>query len=118
MAGVGMEIPPSPWSPLLIPHTPETRVAGSAVRRVRAAGGDAVAIAVRLMAQVRAAADHAHRTDLRAAWILEHARRMIPTEPVRAPLPGVAGHVVEAEAVRRERVDRCGAVVAVVERVV
>ena len=42
------------------------------------------------------------------------ARRVVVgREPVRAPLPHVAGHVVQPEAVRRERVDRRGAVPAV-----
>jgi hypothetical protein len=38
-------------------------------------------------------------------------------EPVRAPLPGVAGHRVEIEAVGRKGIDRAGSTVAVVSGV-
>src|SRR5437868_4793904 len=103
---------------LHIPHAAETGVAGGAVRRVPAARRQPIPIAVRLVAEVRAAADHPHRPERRPTRILEPARRKIPAEPVGAPLPGVAAHVVEAEAVRRERINGGGAVVAVIERVV
>src|SRR5699024_178647 len=73
------------------------------------AGGHPVAVAVRVVAQVGAAAHHAH----------------VPRERVRpaggprvaAPLPVVPGHLVEAEAVGREGAHRRGAEVAVLEGV-
>src|SRR4051812_32178546 len=97
----------------------EPEVTGGAVRRVGAAGGNPVAVAVRAVAEVGAAAHHAAGAGLRAFRVATGAvdveRRV---EPVGAPLPDVAGHVVEAVAVRRVRRDRGGADEAVLDSVV
>ena len=78
-----------------------------AVRGVGAACRHPVAPAVRRVAQVRAAAHDAVRARRGSGRVacggLAVVRRV---EPVGAPLPHVAGDVVEAEAVRRVGVDR------------
>src|SRR5690606_14180803 len=71
------------------------------------------------MAEIGAAAH-----DLRpAAWWSD---RIVPravaveggAEPIRAPLPNVAGHIVETVSVRQEGIHRRGADIAVLARVV
>ena len=94
----------------------EADVAGRAVgRRARCARRHPVAAAVRVVAEVRAAAHDpvACQTRGPCGIVRSIALRGSRVEPVGAPLPDVAGHVVEAVAVGRERVDRSGAVEAV-----
>src|SRR5262249_39752231 len=89
-------------------------VAARSVRCQPASRGDAVTPAVRRVGEVRAAADGLVRARLRSAWVrVAVARVVVAAEPVGAPLPGVAGHVVQPEAIGKERVDRAGAVVPV-----
>ncbi len=95
---------------LLVPVSsgdPEAHVAGGAARRVTAARRHTIAVAVRLVAEVGATADH-----------LAAFRALGRLEPVGAPLPHVARIVAQAKAVGRERVDRRRPEVAVLERVV
>src|SRR3954453_6529881 len=96
----------------------EAQVARGAVGLVGAASVDAVAVAVRGVAQVRAAAHHAVGAPPGTEWVVNRADGVVARgEPVRTPLPDVAGHVVQAVAVRRERAHRRGPSVAVVSRV-
>ena len=100
-------------------HAAEAGVAGRGVGRERVARRHAVAPAVRVRG----------RGTSRRAWSgacprggpcgLVRLSRVWKSGliPVRAPLPDVAGHVVEAVAVRREGVHRARAVEAVGERV-
>src|SRR5439155_8549487 len=93
-------------------------VGGRGVDRLPLARSGSVAQAVVRRTEVRAALDHTPREGLdrqtrrRTACgrSLVRGRR---GEPVRRPLPDVAAHVVEAEAVRRKARDRRGALVAV-----
>src|SRR5204863_5533929 len=61
------------------------------------------------------------RVALAAARIVDRAARALDFRvllvPIRRPFPDVAGHVVEAVAVRRERADRRGPLEAVLEQV-
>src|SRR5918911_2903708 len=82
---------------------PEAEVPCRAVRRVGAPRVDAVAVAVRRVAEVRPAA---HRPRL--------ARRI---EPGRRPLPDVARHLVQPIAIRVVRPDGRRARISVVEGV-
>jgi hypothetical protein len=71
------------------------------------------------VAQERAAFHHAVRTVPRPLRIVGVGGAvMVDVEPVCAPLPGVAGDGVEAEAVGREGLDGAGAGVAVIGCVV
>ena len=82
--------------------------------------GRPVAQAVVRGAQVRAALDHVAReaAGLRRRRRAARGRRVARVgEEVAGPLPHVAGHVVEAEAVGRERAHRRRAEVAVGRRV-
>src|SRR5689334_16137612 len=103
---------------LLLYRAPESHVSGAAVHGVAAARGDAVAIAVRSMTEIRPAANHLRLALRRAARVapclraLAHVKRGAP--PIGAPLPYVARHVVQAVAVGSERAHRCGRKVAVV----
>ena len=78
---------PSSGDDVRVRRHPEADVAGAAVRRVRAARGTAITPAVGLVAEIGAPA-HVPLTG--AGGI----------EPVRTPLPDVAGDVVEPVAVR------------------
>src|SRR5689334_8387847 len=80
----------------------EAGVAGGAVGGVRGPGGDPVAVAVGVVAEVGATADRFAEDD--AAGVAEVAL---------TPFPDVAAGVVEAVAVGREGVDRRGAEIAV-----
>src|SRR6476659_2883337 len=77
-------------SAVVITRAAEAHVAGRAVRRVAHPGRHAVATAVVLVTEVRTA-PHDH---------------VLGVESAGGPLPDVAGHVVEAEAVGREGVGR------------
>ena len=110
----------------------EADVAHPGVDHLRPAGGGAVALAVAVGAQVRAALDHlAGDAELRLGRVVaalhrrprpfgrDAARRLgvlgvSRRPPVRRPLPHVAGHVVQAVAVGGVRADRRGRAVAVV----
>src|SRR6186713_2101188 len=93
------------------PRDAKPQIARRALRRVRAARRDAIAVAVRVMTQVRAAA---HRLPPgRAGERRIAGRRLLVVrrrEPVVTPLPYVAAHVMEAESVRLVGADRqrCG----------
>ena len=97
----------------------ESDVSARPFRRVAAAGGDAVARVVAVVAEVRAPFHHLALAHAGAGGVLPGAAP-VPggAPPVGAPLPHVPDGVVEAMAVRRERVRGAGAEVAVVERVV
>jgi hypothetical protein len=85
---------------------PKPHVSRRAIWRVLRTRGDAVAVAVRGMAEIRAAADHPRLPAARSAWIVARAIAVVRrAEPVRAPLPDVAGHVVEPEVVRAKACD-------------
>src|SRR5262249_49974285 len=110
-------------------HAPEADVGHAGVGAASVPGARAVARTIAVVAQERAAfldtLRHERpgrvdgpvrpgRVDCEPAG----ARAIqIALVPVRAPLPDVAGHVVEAVTVRRERLDRGGALVAVLDRV-
>src|SRR5262245_29615779 len=123
-----------PWvgPPVSIPcslarlHAPEADVRHAGVRRTPVAGAGPVARAVAVVAQERAALLDPQRgvglagveTLLRAGGVDNDSLAgplavQVHLVPVTAPLPDVAGHVVEAVAVRREGLDRRGAHVAV-----
>src|SRR5438034_11378233 len=88
----------------------EAEVARRAIRRVLAAGGDAVAVAVALVAQVRPAAGHLGLPIGRTLRVLARAVDVVGgAEPVGGPLPDVPGDVVQAVAIGRESVRRAGA---------
>ena len=88
----------------------EAEVAGRAVGRVGAArrrpgsGGSTTRGRGTSRRASRGASRPADRSDRGAGCAV-----VAGIEPVGAPLPHVAGHVVQAEAVGRESVDRCGA---------
>src|SRR5207237_970824 len=86
-----------------IGHATEADMAGRAVRRRGRARGVAVAPAVGRMAKIAAAAHRAVRSII---------------EPIGAPLPAVADHVVQPKTVGQERVDRREAIEAVAACVV
>src|SRR4051794_38231910 len=83
----------------MVAGEPEAEVAGTRVGRLRVSRGDAVAPAVRRVAQVGAAPADGARVALGPG--------------ARTPLPDVPRGVVEAEPVGREGVDRAGAAPAV-----
>src|SRR4051794_9040428 len=101
------------------PDAAKPDVAAGRLRCVAAAGGNAVAPAVRVVAKVRPAAHRPGLSPRRAAgvgaFVTGVEGRM---EPVCTPLPDIPCHVVEAEAVRRELADRAGAEEPVLQRVV
>src|SRR5438309_5545203 len=88
---------------LVFPHLAndsEASVPGGAIRRVATTCGDAVAEAVRIVAKVRASADDTVGAFSGSVRIVFRGACVVAgTEPVAAPLPDVACHVVEAEAV-------------------
>src|SRR5262249_52869582 len=105
IATIRWRAPVNPGHPLSlrrsgVSRAPEPEVAGRAVRGVRAPSGHAVAVAVRAMTEIGAAAHDVARADLRAARVAARSvdveRRV---EPVSAPFPDIAGHVVEPIAV-------------------
>src|SRR6266545_6426227 len=89
-------------------------VAGAAVRGAGAAGGDAVAKAVGLVAEVGAATDDSVGALCRARRIVRRRLNVVfGAKPVAAPLPHVADDVMEAEAVGIKSVRGSGTVVAI-----
>ena len=97
-------------------HQPHAAVGRGAVRRVGGARADPVAVAVRMVAQERAALHHLAAPARRPGRV-DAVGPVVGGEPVRAPLPDVAGAVVQTESVGRERVDRRPAGIAVLGRV-
>src|SRR5947207_10671003 len=91
---------------------PEAGVPERAVRRVPDARLDAIARAVRVVAEVRPALQDSRGA---GACGCAAARRALVAAVVRvgAPLPDVADHVEEAEWVRQKRIDRRPAAEAV-----
>src|SRR3954447_21972627 len=70
------------------------------------------------MAEIRTAAHHTVRAGAGPARIVDRADGVVArVEPVRAPLPDLAGPVVEGVSVRRERTHRRCARIAVGLRV-
>src|SRR5476651_2111554 len=92
---------PHPGSSLgHIPHAAKTQVGGAAVRRVVRAGVRAVAVAVARVAQVAPAAHDAAFARRRAGGMFARRAAVVAgVEPVPAPFPDIAGHLVEAEAI-------------------
>ena len=113
---------PRRFHPLDPSDAAEADVAHAGVDHLRAPGGRPVAQAVAVGAEERPALDHLARdAELRLRRVVAlldcrragcgHAARLVgvpgwPRVPVGRPLPDVAGHVVEAEAVGREGADR------------
>src|SRR5690349_7556045 len=104
----------------------EAGVAGGVVRRVEVAGPGQVSPAILVGTQERPAAADLRRharvpagvSRLRSPRVVSRARPVVPGPvPVVTPLPNVARHVHEPEAVRRKRPDRAGAGIAVRGRV-
>src|SRR3954452_22461932 len=94
-------------SSLLIERDPETDMAGRAVRSGAGARGDAVAMAVRRVAEIGAALQRA--LPLGSGRVVASpggARQRADAERVRAPFPAIADHVEQSEAVRGERLHR------------
>src|SRR5690606_1900723 len=79
-------------------------VAGGTVRGVGRPGGDAIARAVRVVAEVASAAHHPRlamrRADRVAAGLVPFLTVPVDAPPVGAPFPDVSRHLVEAETVR------------------
>src|SRR4051794_15156230 len=83
---------------------PEADVARRALRRIGRPGRDAIPVAIRGVAEVRAAPHHPGRAVRRPLRVLTRAAAIgvgveAGAEPVRAPLPDVPDDVVEAVAV-------------------
>ena len=92
-----------------IPYTTKAEVTTSAVGGVTDPGGQAVAVAVRIVAEVLAAALNSLGSGWWTCWVVAEVRAdlvKVWAEPVLAPFPDIANAVVEAEAVRFEGVDR------------
>src|SRR5690606_18957819 len=117
-------------------HQPEAGVSGAAIGRGLGASRDPVAVAVAGVAQVGAALhDPRRRSVATGAQLVRSAVRASgaaattaalavfvsgagDAPAIRAPLPGVARHVVKTEAVGEEGVDRARARETVLARVV
>src|SRR5262245_991948 len=110
-------------------HTPESEMGHARVRCAAEPGAGTVVEAVADAAQERPPALHALR---RADFRVETRRGagrvdeelLVPRErigfgqkPVGGPLPDVTGHVIESVAIRRERLDRRSAKIAVLFRI-
>src|SRR4051812_25886634 len=92
--------------PVDIFYTTESEIREPAVRRRLVPRAGAVADAVVLAAHPAPAADDALAAVARAGGIfLWTGRVVVGVEEVAAPFPHVAGHVVQAVAVRREGFD-------------
>ena len=92
----------------------EAEVARGAVGGVRATGGDAVAVAVRVVAEVGAAAHAFGLSDGRARGICGCAVEVKGgAKPIATPFPHIAGDVVNAKFVGRKSRDGRSADVAV-----
>ena len=99
---------------LVIHRTTESDVACRAVWRIFTACCNAIPIAVRTVAQVRAAAKYPRISRWRANRVVPFALHMVVrAEPIGAPLPHVARHVIQAIGIRLERFNRRRACVAV-----
>src|SRR6056297_3672200 len=84
----------------------ETYVPGCAVRSVPGAGMDFVALTIRGMTQMRAALQNLLNSRRSPLWIVSGAGADFGwAEPVNAPFPDIAGHIVEPVAVWRVSVD-------------
>src|SRR3954447_16080054 len=100
-----MCVRPGEWSS--VDRDPEPYVARRRVRFGTIACRRSVSPAVRLVAEIRAAAHHSVRARVGSTRILARALAVVAdVVPVLAPLPDVAGNVVQTEGVGRERVDR------------
>src|SRR5215211_5827189 len=98
--------------------TPETHVASRAGGSVRASRRNPVAVAVGVVTQVRPSSDNPCLTVGRAGRIVVRTTGVeARVKPVRAPLPDVAGDVVEAVSVRLELVYGSRAEVTVFQHV-
>src|SRR4051794_30166328 len=109
----GLVVPPSG-----VPRTAKAEVPGRAVWRVGAPGCHPIAVAVRVVTEVRPTAHHPVRPRSRSfripAWSVDVKRRV---EPVSTPFPDIAGHVMQTIAVRWEGRGRRRAEVPVFEGV-
>ena len=82
---------------LCIPRTPKPQIPRGAVRGVRAAGSNAVSVAVGVVAKVRAAAHAFCLSDVGSRGVYRGAFEVKGgAEPVAAPFPDVARDVVDA----------------------
>src|SRR5688500_13642010 len=99
LAGIAWLVAP----PSGVPRTAKAEVPGRAVWRVGAPGCHPIAVAVRVVTEVRPTAHHPVRPRSRSLRVparsVDVKRRM---EPVSTPFPDVAGHIVETVAVRWE----------------
>lgn len=92
----------------------EAEVARGTVGGVRAAGRDAVAVAIRVVAEVGAAAHAFGLSDGRSRGIFGGAVEVKGgAKPIAAPFPHIAGDVVNAKFVGRKSLDGRRADVAV-----
>ena len=83
----------------------ETHVRGGAVRSVRRAGCDAIAIAIGVVTEIGSAFDHFGDTGRRPDWITACCGDVVTgMEPIAAPLPSVARDAKEAVSIGR----KCG----------
>ena len=86
-----------------LPRTSKPQIARGAVRGVRAAGSNAVSVAVGVVAKVRAAAHAFCLSDVGSRGIYSGAFEVEGgAEPVTAPFPDVARDVVDAVVVGGE----------------
>src|SRR4029453_15162566 len=101
-----------------VPDQAEADVAGRAVGLAGGTGVHPVAPAVAGVAEVGAAPHDLVLAGGRAGGVVGTAPLVgVGGEPVGAPLPDVAGHLVQPVAVGRVRADRGGAVPPVIHRV-
>jgi hypothetical protein len=91
----------------------KTDVGGRTIRCIGCSSCDPVAIAVRPVTEKRSALHHARLASARALRIYKLCiRRVLHTEPIRAPFPSVAGDRPDSEAVGWEGIHGTGASIA------
>ena len=94
---------------LAVPHAAERDIGRRAIGRILGPRRHPVAIAIAGVAQVAAALHHPLRPRRRTHRIQPRGRLMPGgMEPVRAPLPGIAGRAQKPVAIGQERVDGPG----------
>ena len=113
-----MPVPPFALASSDVADAPKSRVSRRAIWRVGRARGHPVAVAIGVVAQVRAAAGYPRAAGCRASWIVSRAVHMKGgAKPVGCPLPHVACHIAESVAVGREGTRRSRPHVSVLARI-
>src|SRR4051812_7473760 len=95
-------------------HHPESNITGGAVRRIRAARCDPIAIAIGIVAEERAAAQRTVGGGFALQGIFSGGNAVIARRKIiLAPFPDISRDVMQTVAVRRKSVDRRGAGIAI-----